>query len=628
MADEQLAILVPLRDFASQELRKLDQNVARTGGTVSKLRESFLSARNVLAGFAGAFAVRQIAGFITSTTEAADKVLELSRQTGLSTEALSELRYASQLTGVEFEGLTTGLVRGIKGLEEFSRTGAGPAREALDVLGQGIKESVRQGKSLEDLLPELSEAFKQLSAEQRVFAATELFGRGGAPIIQLLTSDIEALRQEARDLGLSLSQEAAEGADEFNDSIIRLKGAFTGLRQEIVLTLGPALTEVFNNAADSFAILRREGVLEFLARAGAELGAAFGGERRFTEREVAEERSRGLKQQAEAAKTAAQEMENLRRVEAERDRETFRPRIGVSSPEALEAEFPEVGPTLEQRGLGEEEIAAFKSANEAYKTRIEVLRQEADLRDQGLARQRETIQAWQAEHDALVGLRGAFADLQEESKQYGIIAREIAFATRDLLADNISQALENIVSNTKSLKEAFKDMARGILQDLQRLIIRTLVYRAVSGIVGGLGGALTGGGAGGGLVGIFGSQPAITPLGQAHGGVAPGHLLSLRGHYQFGGVARSRGLYELAEGLPEAIVPLPDRRSIPVRFQGAGGTQIQQTIIVNYTQSGPAGSGRGDRAEERAVLRRNAETIAEIIAEKQNSSLAFREALR
>lgn len=624
--EEQLAILVTLKDFASQELRKLDQNVQRTGGTVGKLRDSFLTARNAVAAFGGALAVRQIFSFVNGTGKAIEDVGNLSRQLGLSTEALSELRFAAQITDVGFEELTSGFRIAIKNLADFARTGGGEGKEALEILGGGLKEAVRQGKSFEQLLPEIAEAFKQLSAEDRVLAASRLFGRGGAPLLQLLTQDMEGLREEARKLGLSLGQDAVEAADRFGDSVDRLKGSFQGFKQELFTTFGPGLTEVIENATDAFRLLRKEGFGEFLARAGLELGAAFGGERPQTEREAQEARIRDLKRQADEAQAATRAIEQLREAQERQVTGTSYPVIGISSPEALEAE--EVGPTLEQRGLSDQEIAEFKLRNEAFKQEIELAREAEDVRDRGLALQQQSIQAWRAEHDALVGLRGAFADLRDASIEYGQVAREVVLGTRDLLADNLSNALADVASGTANLKDAFRDMARSILLDLQKLIIKAIVFRVVSGIVGGLGGAFTGGGVGGSsLVGVFGNQPAIPPLGQERGGVVPGHLKSLRGHLQFGGVARERGIYELAEGLPEAIVPLPDRRHIPVELRG-GWRQVQQTINVEYHYHAGVRGDRTDRQEEVAVLRRNAETIAQIIAEKQNRSLAFREAMR
>ena len=53
---------------------------------------------------------------------------------------------------------------------------------------------------------------------------------------------IEAVRQEARDLGISLGSQDAKAAEAFNDSIDRLKMALTGVGAVIAKVLAPVLT--------------------------------------------------------------------------------------------------------------------------------------------------------------------------------------------------------------------------------------------------------------------------------------------------------------------------------------------------------------------------------------------------
>ena len=51
--------------------------------------------------------------------------------------------------------------------------------------------------------------------------------------------------------------------------------------------------------------------------------------------------------------------------------------------------------------------------------------------------------------------------------------------------------------------------------------------------------------------------------------------------YASGGVANRPQLAMFGEGsTPEAYVPLPDGRAIPVRMQGSGGMTINQTIYA------------------------------------------------
>lgn len=100
---------------------------------------------------------------------------------------------------------------------------------------------------------------------------------------------------------------------------------------------------------------------------------------------------------------------------------------------------------------------------------------------------------------------------------------------------------------------------------------------------GGLSG-LFGGGAGGLLSGIFGLERGGV-IGLAKGGMMP--------RYADGGVA-TQPTYLVGEGKQnEAVVPLPDNRSIPVNLNGGGGV-TNTSINVNIDQSGTSSNITSD----------------------------------
>ncbi|MDV7396821.1 hypothetical protein RZS08_35815, partial [Arthrospira platensis SPKY1] len=99
--------------------------------------------------------------------------------------------------------------------------------------------------------------------------AQELFGRSGAKLIPLLNSGadgLEALRQEAEELGLVIGGDAARAAEQFNDSLTRIdavrRGLFNGIAQQLLPTLN-ALTDTLLESA------RSSGALDQAARAAA-----------------------------------------------------------------------------------------------------------------------------------------------------------------------------------------------------------------------------------------------------------------------------------------------------------------------------------------------------------------------
>ena len=147
------------------------------------------------------------------------------------------------------------------------------------------------------------------------------------------------------------------------------------------------------------------------------------------------------------------------------------------------------------------------------------------------------------------------------------------------LEDNLSSAFNSLVQGTKSFKEAFGDMAKAILADIAKMITKMLVMRALTAV---FGGAFPGMGE------FFGfTTPAakkggiLEPPQYRYGGIAKME------DYSRGGVAKGKqaGYPAVLHGT-EAVVPLPDNRSIPVEMRGGMGTQNNVTVNVNIDNEG------------------------------------------
>lgn len=136
------------------------------------------------------------------------------------------------------------------------------------------------------------------------------------------------------------------------------------------------------------------------------------------------------------------------------------------------------------------------------------------------------------------------------------------------LADDMANALIGIAEGTKTVKEAFADMAKSILVDITKMIIKALVLQAVMAAIT----AMTGGT---GAVFNFFSKA----LGARQGGIMSPGGGGYRS-YSDGGISDgpTSGYPAVLHG-KEAVVPLPNGRSIPVDMKG--GTGNVNNINVN-----------------------------------------------
>lgn len=215
----------------------------------------------------------------------------------------------------------------------------------------------------------------------------------------------------------------------------------------------------------------------------------------------------------------------------------------------------------DRRALVIAEGEAVNQANEKYQALIK------SLLDGGpeaqLEKQRQAMQALAAEFE-----RGAITAAQFSDAATGFLGLDKKIEKTKSVAEELglsfSSALEDAIVEGRN----FSDVIKGIEQDIMRIVTRKLVTEPLANMA---------------------TNFITSAFGFADGGVMTSSgPLPLR-RYASGGVASSPQVALFGEGsTPEAFVPLPDGRRIPVAMKGGGGN----TYHVNVEVAPPPGSSR------------------------------------
>lgn len=210
---------------------------AFTGGLIGGL----LSAQAAFQGF-------------TNAVNKADKLNEFSVRLGISTEQLSAWGYAAEQSGTDLESLTGALGKFSKTVAAAADSGSRQS-ELFAALGISIKDASGNLRDVEELLPEVANAFRSIENDTTQTAlAMELFGRSGAELIEFLENGSDGLSKlgtEARSVGAIISGETAQAADEFNDEIAKLRATVNGLFSQLAQELLPELTKLVKEFRES-----------------------------------------------------------------------------------------------------------------------------------------------------------------------------------------------------------------------------------------------------------------------------------------------------------------------------------------------------------------------------------------
>ena len=236
-------------------------------GVFGKLKNALPSIKTLAVGAGAAFAgaATSLAIMTKNTAEAYDKVQKFSDQLGVSTEFLSGMEHAADLSGVKIETMNKSVQMLQVRIGEASR-GIGQGKDALDALGVSLTDANGRLKTAEQIMPELAEGFRNMAnATERAEAASKIFGQRGMAMLQMFKDGkvgLAAMTEEAEKFGLVISAKAGKNAAEFNDSLTRVTGSIRGLKNHIAEQLMPTITGLANHFAD-FVADNRSRILEF-----------------------------------------------------------------------------------------------------------------------------------------------------------------------------------------------------------------------------------------------------------------------------------------------------------------------------------------------------------------------------
>ncbi|MBZ0106147.1 MAG: hypothetical protein K8H84_11005 [Sulfuricella denitrificans] len=247
MADNTTKIVISAEDRASGPLRTINTQFDGMTGKVSGLQSAIV-------GLGGALAGLSIVNSISSAIGNADDMGKLAQKTGLTTEALSKLSYASKLSDVSNEQLATGLKQLSKNMTEAA-SGSGEAVKYFTALGVSVTDGAGKLKSADTVMGELAGKFSGMQdGATKTATAMAIFGKSGSDLIPLLNSGSDGLRDmadEAVRLGVVMTDEMSASAQEFNDNLTRMRAASEGLSISLANQMLPGLTQVSRAMTDA-----------------------------------------------------------------------------------------------------------------------------------------------------------------------------------------------------------------------------------------------------------------------------------------------------------------------------------------------------------------------------------------
>jgi hypothetical protein len=233
----------------SRQIRQSQRDIANLrneSGRAERAVQSFGSATQRLTQIMGALGLSlgavQMVRFAQNTLQTVDELGKLSRQLGVSTQALQSYNFAAGLSGVRTESLRSALQRLTRNIGE-ARTGTGAIAQAFQELG--IRTT-----NTESAFRDIANAIRNAKDESEAATiAYRTFGREGLPLVRMLrdgAAGLDEFTSQAERLGLILSDENIRRAERFNDQVSVIRQIFsTAIQRTFLEQVNDDLTGVF-----------------------------------------------------------------------------------------------------------------------------------------------------------------------------------------------------------------------------------------------------------------------------------------------------------------------------------------------------------------------------------------------
>lgn len=244
-------------DKLGDEVEETGKQSEDAGGKFEKFGSVMKSVGKALAvtmaaiGTAAVAAGKKLWDMANDVAEAGDAIDKTSQKIGISAETYQEWDYVFQRCGADVNNLQTGMKK-LSGVITDAAGGSDSAAQKLSAVGLSIEDL--NGKSQDEQLSIVIAALQDMeSGAARTAAANDLLGKSAtdmAAVLNMTAEEADALKQEAQDYGMVMSNEAVAASAAFEDSLTRMQGTIGGLKNRMVGELLPGITMIMDGLSD------------------------------------------------------------------------------------------------------------------------------------------------------------------------------------------------------------------------------------------------------------------------------------------------------------------------------------------------------------------------------------------
>lgn len=251
-------------DDTEKETKELGEDMENAGNDSRESSEGFTVFKAVVADLA-ASAIKEAINGLKELAQAvidagkaladtsfdagklADEVNTLSMQTGLSTDTIQELNYASELLDVSTDTITGSMTRLTRSMNSANE-GSAETASAFEQMGIAITDSNGELRDNEEVFWDVIDYLGTMeNTTERDATAMTLLGRSAQELNPLIIQGSDAFRSladEAHETGYVMDSDTLDSFQGLDDGMQRLQNGVTGARNALGRILLPMLSNL------------------------------------------------------------------------------------------------------------------------------------------------------------------------------------------------------------------------------------------------------------------------------------------------------------------------------------------------------------------------------------------------
>ena len=236
---------------ASASMRKMQGSISSLKGGLSAL--TMISGAQLFGQIASSAtsAVRSLLSMGSAQAEVIDSTSKLASRLGMTYGELAGLAHAAELDGVSLDTLGTAATKLDVALVNAAK-GSATANAKFERLGLSVDDL--GNINAEQRFQAIAQAISLLPNEaEKSAAAIALFGKSGAGMLPMFkngAAGLQAMSIEAEKFGQKLTNAQGVDVENMNDSFSRAQAAISGVVQQLVAYLAPAVDAITTAFSD------------------------------------------------------------------------------------------------------------------------------------------------------------------------------------------------------------------------------------------------------------------------------------------------------------------------------------------------------------------------------------------